>query len=128
MIMSVELRQREEGHILHVTISGQLHQEDYQEMVPVIEAAMKQHRKIRLLVQMVDFHGWDAGALWQDIKFDARHFNDIERLALVGDKRWEKGMSIFCIPFTTAQVKYFDMQDLEKAHAWIEEELKAPLA
>ena len=124
--MSVDIKHMEEGRVLYISISGQLHKEDYQQMVPVIEAAMGQHNKIRLLVQMTDFHGWDAGALWQDIKFDAKHFKDIESLALVGDKRWEKGMSIFCNPFTTAKIKYFDVKDLNQAQLWIAEELKAP--
>jgi len=35
---------------------------------------------------MTGFHGWDAGALWEDIKFDIKHFGDIERLADGRDK------------------------------------------
>jgi pimeloyl-ACP methyl ester carboxylesterase len=27
---------------------------------------------------------------------------------MVGDKQWEKGMSVFCRPFTTATIHYFD--------------------
>jgi len=75
--------------------------------------------------EMRDFHGWDAGALWEDIKFDIRHFYDIESLALVGDKKWEKGMSIFCRPFTKAQIKYFDLTEIYKAYEWIREGLEA---
>ena len=37
-----------------------------------------------MLFDMTDFHGWDAGAAWEDIKFDIKHFADIERLAMVG--------------------------------------------
>lgn len=67
-----------------------------------MERLVKQHGKIRMLVEMHDFHGWTAGALWEDVKFDAKHFHDIERLALVGETKWEKGMAVFCKPFTTA--------------------------
>jgi hypothetical protein len=70
---------------------------------------------------MSDFRGWDAGALWEDIKFDVKHFSDIERIAFVGDKKWQKGMSAFCRPFTTAKIKYFDKDDAEQAWTWIEE-------
>ena len=70
---------------------------------------------IALLVELIDFKGWTAGALWEDTKFAARHFNDIDRLAVVGDARWEKGITVFIKPFTKAQVKYFDMKDLPKA-------------
>jgi hypothetical protein len=39
---------------------------------------------------MVDFQGWEAAALWDDIKFNAAHFTDIDRLAMVGDKKWDQ--------------------------------------
>ena len=81
---------------------------------------MKQHGKIRILFEMTDFHGWEPAALWDDLKFDLRHFSDIERLAMVGDTRWEQGMSAFCRPFTTAMVRYFDRSKVAEAHRWIE--------
>ena len=68
---------------------------------------------------MFDFHGWNAGALWDDLKFDLKHFSDIERLAIVGDKAWEKGMSVFCRPFTTATIRYFDRSAIEDARQWV---------
>lgn len=118
--MAVELLKQFDGRLLTIQISGKLHAEDYEHFVPRIEEAIKKHGKIRLLVEMYDFHGWDAGALWEDLKFDVKHFRDIERLALIGENRWEKGMSLFCKPFTTAEVKYFDIESHRQAHEWIE--------
>ncbi len=69
---------------------------------------------------MHDFHGWTAGALWEDIKFDAKHFSEIERLAIVGEKQWEKDMAIFCKPFTSAKIRYFDYTAINEANVWIE--------
>ncbi len=76
---------RTDGQYLEVTLSGKLAKEDYAKFVPVVEAAIKEHGKVRMLVVMHDFHGWTAGALWEDIKFDMHHFRDIGRLALVGE-------------------------------------------
>ncbi len=123
--MAIELKEQEGGKILVVRATGKLSKEDYREFVPELERLIEQFGKIRILFEMLDFHGWDAGALWEDIKFDARHFADIERLALVGDKRWEKGMSSFCRPFTTAKIKYFDLTETAKAHEWISEDTAA---
>jgi SpoIIAA-like len=75
-----------------------------------------------VLFEMNDFHGWTAGALWDDIKFDVKHFRDIERVAIVGDARWQAGMAVFCRPFTTASVRYFDRAQLEQARQWIAED------
>jgi len=47
----------------------------------------------------------------KDIKFDIKHFADIERLAMVGDKKWQHGMATFCKPFTKATIRYFDHAD-----------------
>ena len=62
-----------------------------------------------------------AGTLWQEIRFDVKHLRDIERLALVGGKKWEKGMAIFCKPFTTAKVRYFDRARTDEARKWLQE-------
>lgn len=82
---------------------------------------MAGHGKIRVLFHMTDFHGWETAALWDDIKFDIKHFADIERLAMVGDKRWEQGMAVFCRPFTTATIRYFDQSQIDEARRWLSE-------
>src|SRR5271163_977751 len=119
--MSVELH--EDGKILVVNLTGKLTKEDYERFLPEVERLIKKHGKMRMLVQMRDFHGWTAGALWQDIKFDLKHFRDIERLALVGEKGWENGMAVFCKPFTTATIRYFNRNEADQAEAWIHADL-----
>ncbi len=119
--MTVVLSEPAGGKIIEVKLSGKLHKDDYRHFAPAVDAAVEQHGKIRILVEMHDFHGWDAGALWEDIKFDMHHFRDIERLAIVGETKWEHGMATFCKPFTTAMIKYFDAHDAEAARRWIAE-------
>ena len=119
--MSVELHEEAGGKILTLTLSGKLAKEDYAHFTPEVEQAVKKHGKIRILVRMHDFHGWSMGALWEDVKFDMHHFSDIERLALIGDKRWEAGMAVFCKPFTTAKVRYFDESKTDEGSEWIHE-------
>jgi hypothetical protein len=117
--MSFTVTETMEGKIIEVQITGKLTKEAYQEFVPATEAAIARHGKVRMLVILHDFHGWTAGALWEDIKFDIKHFTHIERLAIVGETKWEHGMAMFCRPFTTAAIKYFDHKDLEQARQWI---------
>jgi len=117
--MSVDLHEGT-GKVLEVKLSGKLTAQDYERFVPELYRLIKQYGKVRLLAQMHDFHGWELGALWQDIKFDWKHFADIERLALVGDRKWEAGMATFCKPFTSSQVRYFDESQLDEARAWVQ--------
>jgi hypothetical protein len=121
--MTIQLKETEGGQVLEVQVRGKLAKEDYEQFVPGFERLVKQHGKVRVLFEMVDFHGWKVAALWADIKFDLKHLADIERLAMVGDKQWEKGMSVFCRPFTTAKIRYFDRAAVAEARAWLREEL-----
>jgi hypothetical protein len=117
--MSIQLHEEEGGKILMVRATGRLSKEDYERFVPEVDRLITQHGKIRVLFDMIDFHGWTARAVWEDLKFAVAHFRDIERLAVVGDKAWEHGMAVFCRPFTKAEMRYFDRGEEDEARAWI---------
>jgi hypothetical protein len=102
-------------------LSGKLHDVDYNTFVPLVDAAIAKGGKVRLLAQFHDFKGWDAHALWDDIKFSTTHCTKIDRIALVGETTWEKWMGAVCKPFTLAKIRYFDASELAAAEAWINE-------
>jgi hypothetical protein len=117
--MPVELKELSGGRILEVRATGKLVANDYVELVPTFERLKQQHGKLRVLFELHDFHGWTAGSLWQDLKFEERHFSDIERLAIIGETKWQEGMAKFCKPFTTAHVRYFKPEQAEAAREWL---------
>lgn len=119
--MPIQLIEEDGGRILVVRVSGKLASADYEHFVPEFERLVRQHGKVRVLFDMIRFHGWEAGALWVDTKFAFGHFADIERLAMVGEKKWQHGMAIFCKPFTKAAIRYFDHVEAAKARAWLGE-------
>lgn len=107
------------GNVMTVHVTGKLEKSDYETFMPVAEEMIAQHGKIRILFIMHDFHGWTTSAAWQDLKFAWKHFRDIEKLGIVGETKWEKGMAFFCKPFTLAKTRYFDIKDLDQAREWI---------
>jgi hypothetical protein len=119
--MPIELNEENDGKILIVHASGKLATADYEHFVPEFDRLLRQHGKLRVLFDMNGFHGWEAGALWADTKFALKHFGDIERLAMVGEKKWQHGMASFCKPFTKAAIQYFDQADVAEAQRWLNE-------
>ena|ERR1043166_8473489 len=117
----IEKLQQGTERILGFKITGKLHDEDYKHFVPIVEAAIQAHGKIRLLAQFEDFHGWDLHAAWDDTKFATKHCADVERIAIVGDKQWEKWMAAICKPFTRARIRYFDCKETDSAWKWLAE-------
>ena len=117
--MPVEVEEKDGGRILEVRVSGKLVHEDYQRFVPIFDRLVRQHGKIRLLFNMSDFHGWKLQAAWDDLKLGVKHFADIERIAMLGDKNWEKLMALFCRPFTKAKIRYFESDAIAEARNWL---------
>ena len=90
--------------------------------MPLDDAENAKEAKVNELAQFHDFHGWDAKALWDDIKFSTTHCTKIKKIALVGEKKWEKWMARVCKPFTMAKIRYFDATEIEAAKTWLAEE------
>jgi hypothetical protein len=118
--MTIELKENLAEGVVFVKASGKLSKQDYEVFVPAVEKLIEAHGKISVLFEMHDFHGWEIGALWEDTKFDLKHFRDIERLALVGENKWEELMSKFCQPFTTANIRYFSHEQANEARQWVQ--------
>ena len=108
-------------HTIGFTLGGKLHDEDYKTFVPQLDAEIAKEGKVNVLAVFHNFHGWDAKALWDDIKFSTTHCTKIKRIALVGEKTWERWMAVVCKPFTMAKLRYFDAADIEAAKAWLAE-------
>jgi SpoIIAA-like len=117
----IETLQTSSPKVIGFRLSGKLHDEDYKSFVPAIDAAVAGEGRIRLLAKFEDFHGWDLHAAWDDFRFGIRHYRSFDRIAMVGDRKWEKWMVTLCKPFTKAKVKYFDASDVDAAWNWIGE-------
>ena len=104
-------------------LSGKLDDEDYTIIVPLLEKQIEAHGSITLFWEMVDFEGWTIPALWADTKFDVKHATDIDRIAMVGEKKWHELMTQMVKPFTSAEVRYFESDERAPALRWVQEKL-----
>lgn len=119
--MPIQLSEEDGGKVLVVHVIGKLVKADYPPFVAEFERRVQKPRKQHVLFGMTGLQGWDAGAAWEDLKFDVKHFADIDRLAMVGDKKWQDGMAIVFKPFTKAVTRYFDEKESAEARKWLEE-------
>jgi len=117
--MAIELIADTDTRTLEVRASGKLSAEDYQTLEPEVTSLIESSGKIKIQFLMHDFHGWDMGAVWEDIKFATKHCRDIEKIAMVGESAWEKWMAMICKPFTMSTIKYFDAGEEEAARQWL---------
>lgn len=119
--MPIQVSEEDGGKILVVHATGKLAKTDYPPFVAEFERRMQKSQKQHVLFDMIGFHGWDAGAAWEDLKFGVKHFAHIDRLAMVGDKTWQHGMAFIFKPLTKAATRYFDETESAEARKWLEE-------
>ena len=111
-----------DGNILAARASGKLSHEDYQNFLPKLEKEIKSLGKISLLLELDNFHGWDLKAAKDDFEFGMQHMDDFDRIAIVGEKAWERWMVAMMKPFVPfGGIRYFDRDKLQQAWDWLRE-------
>lgn len=109
-----------EGNVIGVRVTGKLKKEDYERLEPWLEKEVERHGKLRALVLMDDFEGWDSlSAAWEDLKIDVRYNKYVDRVAMVGDATWQKWVTKLSDPLAHAELKYFEKSQLDEAWAWV---------
>ncbi|MGB7843739.1 MAG: STAS/SEC14 domain-containing protein [Salinimicrobium sp.] len=109
----------EKENIIYSIAKKELHDEDYGRLVPLLKEKVKKFGMIRWYFEMQNFEGWSLSAMWQDLKFDVKYAENIEKVAMVGDKTWEEKITRLMKPFTSAEIKFFNLEEKEQAKAWI---------
>lgn len=95
----------------------------YAELVSVQEEAAQMIRNqgnIRILVLLEDFGGFDRAGNWGDVTFQAANDRSIEKIALVGESKWEDVALLFTAKgIRRVQIEYFSPAELRQAKAWL---------
>jgi stage II sporulation SpoAA-like protein len=109
------------GGTLTITVTGKLRHGELARAQASAVHAIGKHGKVRLLVVATGFDGWERADDWSDTSFSAQHDKDIEKLAIVADRRWED----LIVAFTgkgvrRTAIEYFPTADLARARAWID--------
>ena len=107
------------GNIIATKATEKLTEADYNKLIPILNNMLKQYSKFRWYFEMENFDGWELKAFWEDVKFDAKHASDFEKVAMVGENQWQEWMTDLMKPLTSAEVRYFDLSQKEEAVQWI---------
>lgn len=113
---------RNEGNFVACRLSGTLSDADYQQLVAVIESAAGKG-KLHLLLELLNLNGWDEQTRWADLRLDLKIAGQLERLALVGDKKWEAWLAKLGQPLTRAEIQFFGPSESADAWAWVQDGL-----
>ena len=107
-------------NILYMVVSGTLRNKDFDQISSLVHSAVREYGKIRLYYEMNQFKGWTFRAFWRDLYLDLKFRNKVEKIALLGDQKWEKWMADSIRPLSGAEVRFYPLSVKAEAKEWIE--------
>jgi hypothetical protein len=115
----IELTRVDGKVFIEFVLLGKLPHEDYETFVPLIENAIRSlpPKRLDILVDMRRFEGWTPKAAWDDFKFGLEMRDDIDKMAVVGDKTWEALFTKMAGWMISGEAKFFE--SVEEARSWL---------
>lgn len=108
---------RSHDNVLGFAVSGDVTKADYDVLTPAVESALTHADSVRLLLDLTEFH-WEKVEAWgADLGFGHEFRHRIARMAIVGDKAWEKYLAHLAQPFYAEDTAFF--QDIDQAWSWV---------
>lgn len=101
--------------------TGRVSKEDYDDVFyPLLAEARRHSERIRLLLHLPpQFDGFTPGAAWEDAQIGLRYLRLFERLAVVSDKEWVRGVSRGMGALLPCPVRIFRNDEFQQALEWL---------
>ena len=119
--MGVTLQQ-EEGNVRVLQVAGILKKSEFDAVITAEAEQWAPQTRVKLLVLAEGFQGWERNEDWGDLTFFMKHGDQIDKIAIVADPKWETELLIFAAAgFRRAPVKFFPSRQIRSARAWLVE-------
>ena len=118
----IEVNAHTNDDILAIKASGKLSKEDLDDLEPALNKFATASDDPHLIMILEDFGGWqDTAAFWKDLQLDAEYIGYFDRIAVVGDKKWQKWGTRLVDPITKEELKFFSIENADSAWEWLNE-------
>jgi SpoIIAA-like len=105
---------------LKMVVPDKLKADDFSQIAPQIDSLIRQHGKIRLLIDASGFNGWeDIAAFEKHAGFVKNHQQKIERVAVIAAHEWQHWLIGAIRIFVHPEVRAYDKSHASEALRWI---------
>jgi SpoIIAA-like len=108
------------GDLVTCKVSGKLTSAELRAVQQSAAPIIQSRGKVRLLVLVEDFQGWERSSEWADFSFQQENDAHIERMALVGEEKWEELAEAFVGKgLRDFPIEYFGPGEASRALRWL---------
>jgi len=111
----------ESEELFRITLTGRLTKAEFDQVGTTLASALERSAaRIRVLIILEHFEGWEHSEEWADVSFLMEHGNDIAKMAFVGDAKWKDQMLAFVgMPYRSTEMEFFATDQLAAARSWL---------
>ena len=110
------------GNIVALTMNGEITEKDLENISSILDEAIKKYGSISLLLIVEHYETYFSSAsLYEDLKFAHLHSENIERMAVVGDRAWKSTWVALFGLFSGFSAQYFDKSEMNEAWNWLQQ-------
>jgi hypothetical protein len=104
--------------VLAYEASGTITRDDVKQVQDDLHATGESTGR-RLLVDVVNVDGAQLDAVWQDVKHTLDYARLVDRMAVVGDNRWERLITQATNLMPGVDVRFFEPDQRVEARSWL---------
>lgn len=118
-MIDIQHFQHDADNSLVIDLKGELTTEQYKVAFPQLESELASHKRLRLLFDLRNLDGWGLNVHWKNLNFDSRHNTDVQKMAILGSRKWRLWLRRACRPLNCQQFKQFSSCEENEAFAWV---------
>lgn len=106
--------------VISLKLIGTLTEAALQSAERKIADMIRAQGSVRILIDAIEFNGWDLEGSWDDLSFEIENDAYIEKMAFIGDREWQDMILVFVGKrFRRFSIRYFDPTEYERARDWV---------
>lgn len=113
-------------NVFGIELHGPLSEEDLDTLQATLTDHLKEHTTTRVLFVMDDVSDWEPDERWEELAFDIRHLDALDKVAVVGDDLWDPWLDKVELLFPMSSIQTYDAADREEALDWLRGEMDIP--
>lgn len=106
--------------VVHVRIRDVMRAADQKMLESVAVKLIEEGKKVRVLAVLENFKGWEKGGAGADLGFMMDYYDDIAKMAIVGDEQWKEDTLLYVGKgLRSTEIEFFPPSALKKAEEWV---------
>jgi hypothetical protein len=120
-VIDMNRLESDEKTIFTILLDGLLTQQEYEVFNSHFESEIRQHKTLRLVLEMAGGLRWEPRSRWRDLKLDSNHHTNISKIAIIGgDQVWRDWAQKAFSPLKAESICRFSLAQKPLAITWID--------